>query len=68
MKRTVTLLGEEEVGLASGGEVGHAVAGVEEGGALVSGELGVGAEGEGFVVAEGAGRESSRQHAFEVRN
>lgn len=56
MDRTVTLLGEEEVGLASSGEVGDAVAGVEEGGTLVGGELGVGAEGEGFVVAEGAGR------------
>lgn len=52
----MALLGEEEVGLAGGGKVGNTVAGVEEGGALVSGELGVRAESEGLVVAEAAER------------
>jgi hypothetical protein len=49
---TVALLGEEEVGLAGGGEVGDSVASVEESWALVGGELGVGTESEGLVVAE----------------
>lgn len=53
---TMALLGEKEVGLAGSGKVRDAVAGVEEGGALVGGELGVRAEGEGLVVAEAAGR------------
>jgi hypothetical protein len=39
----VALLGEEEIGLAGGGEVRDAVACVEEGRALVDRELGVGA-------------------------
>lgn len=52
---TVALLGEKEVGFAGSGKVGNTVAGVEEGGALVGGELSVGAESEGFVVAEAAG-------------
>jgi len=51
---TVTLLGEEKIGLARGGEVRDTVAGVEESRALFGGELGVGAESEGLVVAEAA--------------
>ena len=51
---TVALLGEEEIGLAGGGEVRDTVASVEESRALVGGELGVGAESEGLVVAEAA--------------
>jgi hypothetical protein len=48
----VALLSEEEIGLAGSGQVGDAVACVEESWALVGGELGVGAESEGLVVAE----------------
>jgi len=51
---TVALLGEEEIGLAGGGEVRDTIASVEESRALVGGELGVGAESEGLVVAEAA--------------
>jgi hypothetical protein len=51
---TVTLLGEEKIGLACGGEVRNTVAGVEESRALVGGELSVRAESEGLVVAEAA--------------
>ena len=50
----MTLLGEEQVGLARGGQIGDAIAGVEERGTLVGGELGVRAQGEGLVVAEAA--------------
>lgn len=50
----MALLGEEEVSLASSREVRDAVTSVEERGTLVGGELGVGAEGEGLVVAEAA--------------
>jgi hypothetical protein len=49
---TVAFLGEEEVGLTGGGKVGDSIAGVEESRALVGGELGVGAESEGLVVAK----------------
>ena len=57
-KLTVALLGEEKVGLACSREVRDTVTGVEESRALVGGELGVGAESEGFVVAEAAGNQS----------
>ena len=50
----MALLGEEQVGLASGGKIGDTIACVEESRALVGGELGVGAESEGLVVAETA--------------
>lgn len=50
----MTLLGEEKISLASSGEVGDAVACVEESWALVGGELGVGTESERLVVAEAA--------------
>lgn len=49
---TVTLLGEEEVGLAGGRKIGDTVACVEERRALVGGQLGVRAESEGLVVAK----------------
>ena len=52
----MVLLGEEEVGLAGGGKVRDTVTGVEESRALVGGELGVGAESEGLVVAEAASK------------
>ena len=51
---TVALLGEEEIGLTSSGQVGDTVAGVEQSWALVGRQLGVWAEGEGLVVAEAA--------------
>lgn len=50
----MALLGEEKVGLASSRQIGDTVACVEESWALVSGELSVGAESEGLVVAEAA--------------
>ena len=58
---TVALLGEEEIGLACGGEVRDTVASVEESRALVGGELGVGAESEGLVVAEAAVERNVRE-------
>ena len=58
---TVALLGEEEIGLAGGGEVRDTVASVEESRALVGGELGVGAESEGLVVAEAAVERNVRE-------
>ena len=58
---TVALLGEEEISLARGGKVRDAVAGVEESRALISWELGVGAESEGLVVAETAVKISATQ-------
>lgn len=51
----MALLGEEEVGLAGSREVRDTVTGVEESRTLVGGELSVGAESEGLVVAETAG-------------
>ena len=57
----MTLLGEEKIGLACGGEVGDTVASVEESWALVGGELGVGAESEGLVVAEAAVERNVRE-------
>jgi hypothetical protein len=48
----VALFGEEKIGLAGSGKIGDSVTGVEESWALVGGELGVGAESEGLVVAE----------------
>lgn len=48
----VSNLGEQEVGLAGRGKIGYAVAAVEEGGTLGGRELGVRADGEGFVVSK----------------
>lgn len=58
---TVALLGEEEIGLARGRKVRDTVASIEESRALVGGELGVGAEGEGLVVAEAAVERNVRE-------
>ena len=58
---TVALLGEEEIGLACGGEVRDTVASVEESRALVGGELGVGTQSEGLVVAEAAVERNVRE-------
>jgi hypothetical protein len=57
----VALLGEEEIGLACSGEVRDTVASVEESRALIGGELGVGAESEGLVVAEAAVERNVRE-------
>ena len=50
----MTLLGEKKISLACGRQVGDTIACVEESRALVGGELGVGAESEGLVVAKAA--------------
>lgn len=50
----MALLGEEEISLLSGREIGDTVTGVEHGWALVSGESSVGADGAALVVTEAA--------------
>jgi len=63
---TVTLLGEKKISLACGGKVRDTVAGVEESRALVGGQLGVGAESEGLVMAETAVEKKKSKSAKKV--
>jgi hypothetical protein len=50
----MALLGEEEISLLGGRQIGDTVTGVEHGWALVSGEGSVGADGAALVVTEAA--------------
>lgn len=54
-RRTMALLGEEEISLLGGGKIRNPVAGVEHGWSLVSGEGGVGTNCAALVVTEAAG-------------
>ena len=63
---TVALLGEEKIGLAGGREVRDTIASVEESRALVGGELGVGAESEGLVVAEAAVNNVRKRRSYKT--
>lgn len=50
--KIMSTLSEEEIGLLSSRQVGDSVTGVEHGWALISWEVGVWADGDGFVVSE----------------
>lgn len=53
-RHTMALLGEEEISLLGGREIGDSVTGVEHGWSLVGGEGGVGTDCAALVVTEAA--------------